>query len=92
MTNEQHNFPVVKTIDGQFLPQKKIVDSTVAGTVVTYEGWCPKGSKTSDAVWKIRRTTQVTSGSIVTTTYEWANGKPDFENIWDNYATVGYGF
>lgn len=92
MEKEQHNYPIVKTIDNQFLPQKKVVDSTVAGTVKTFEGWCPKDAKTSDPVWKIRRTTAVTVATLVTTTVEWADGKPDFANIWDNYASLSYSF
>jgi len=92
MEKEQHNYPIVKTIDNQFLPQKKVVDTATANTVKTYEGWCPKDAKTSDAVWKIRRTIAFTSGTTVTTTVEWADGKPDFANVWDNFAALAYSF
>lgn len=90
--NISHEYPIVKTLDNQFLPQLKVVDSSVAGTVTTYEGWCPKGAKTSEAVWKIRRTVATTVTTTVTTTVAYPNADDGFNHVWDNRASLAYSY
>lgn len=87
---DSHDFPTVRTIDGQYKPSITVVDSSVAGTVTTYEGWAPSSAKTSDPKWKIRKTVAVTVASVVTTTITWPDASDDFINVWDNFATLTY--
>lgn len=92
MKNDTHDYPIVKTVDGQFLPQLKTVDTSVAGTVTTFEGWCPKGAKTSDEVWKIRKTVAVTAANVTTTTVSYPNGDDGFGFKWDDRATLSFAY
>lgn len=58
----------------------------VANSTVTYLGRAFTGSATSSAVWKIQRIS--VSGTI--TTIENADGNVQFDNIWDNRASLSY--
>ncbi len=51
-----------------------------------YKGYAQPGSKTSDAAWAIQKITN--NGDVLS--YQWANGKKDFANIWDNRLTLTY--
>ncbi len=59
------------------------VDDTVANTV--YIGNAPIGSGSSGAVWQIKRLD--TSSGVITM---WADGDSQFNNIWDNRASLSY--
>lgn len=59
----------------------KIVES---GTT-TYVGRAAIGSATSSAVWQVQKIDE-SSGTIVT----WADGNDNFDNIFDNYASLSY--
>jgi hypothetical protein len=59
-------------------------DDPGAGTV--YEGDAEPGSASNAAVWRIKRT--VTSGGSITVT--WADGNGNFDNVWDNRASLSY--
>lgn len=59
----------------------KIVES---GTT-TYVGKAATGSATSSAVWQVQKIDE-SSGTIVT----WADGNDEFDNIFDNYASLSY--
>ena len=59
------------------------VDDTVANTV--YIGNAPIGSASSGAVWQIKRLD--TSSGVITM---WADGDSQFNNIWDNRASLSY--
>lgn len=50
----------------------------------TYIGEAAPGSATSAAVWRIQRITNADS------TIEWADGDGDFNNVWDNRASLSY--
>ena len=60
------------------------VDDTTTESV-TYVGEANAGSDTSDSVWKVKKIDE-TTGVIVT----WADGDTNFDNIWDNFATLTY--
>jgi hypothetical protein len=49
-----------------------------------YIGRAASGSATSSAVWRVARIT-ISSGVTV-----WADGDRNFNNIWDNYASLSY--
>lgn len=51
---------------------------------ITYYGSAVAGSATSAALWQI----QSSSVSGVVTTFLWADGNVNFDNIWDNRATT----
>lgn len=59
----------------------------VASTTVGYLGKAVVGSVTSGAVWQIRKFTFGSDGDVTT---EWADGDSDFDNIWDNRASLSY--
>ena len=58
---------------------------TTDGSVI-YMGWADMEATTDQAVWKIKRVT--ISGSSITT--EWADGDTDYNNIFDNRASLSY--
>lgn len=53
----------------------------------TYIGWATPGSASSAASWKIQKIT-FTAGNP--TAIEWADGNLNFDNIWDNRASLSY--
>lgn len=57
------------------------VDSTT-----TYIGVAPLGSATSAASWQIRKI--AVSGTV--TTFTWADGDEEYDNVWDDRATLTY--
>ncbi len=61
-----------------------IVDSTDSNNI--YTGFAAAGSATSSASWKIQKVSTV--GAVVTTTY--ADGNLNYDNIWDNRASLSY--
>lgn len=64
-------------------PASRIDD---AGGGVSYVGKAAIGSATLSAAWQIQRLTEVT-GDL---TIEWADGNANFDNIWDNRASLTY--
>ena len=52
----------------------------------TYVGLAAPGVGTGSAVWQIRRLTS--SGNDLTV--EWADGNAEFDNVWDNRASLSY--
>ena len=58
----------------------------VNGTLF-YFGWHkPGSSNAANAVWKIARRLQ--TGTVWA--YEWADGNQNYDNIWDNRASLTY--
>lgn len=57
-----------------------------ASSTITYIGKAVAGTSNSSANWQIYRLT--TSGS--TSTIEWADGNTNFDNIWNNRASLSY--
>lgn len=53
--------------------------------VYVYIGKAAPGSSTASAVWKIKRL-DTTSGIVG----EWADGDTNYDNVWDNYASLTY--
>ena len=61
-----------------------IVDEASAS--VTYLGKADPGTGAASALWQIQRIT--TSGTV--TTIEFADGNSDFDNVWNNRASLSY--
>jgi len=57
-----------------------------ASSTVTYIGYAAVGSKTSDAVWKIKRITKSGTETII----EYADGNSNYDNVWDNRTSLDY--
>jgi len=57
-----------------------------ASSSVTYVGNAAPRSTQSAPVWQIRRITS--SGSLLA--IEYADGDDNFDNVWDNRASLGY--
>lgn len=55
---------------------------------VIYRGYANPNSSQAAAVWAIKKTTTNSNGDITTTT--WADGNQNFDNIWNNRATLAY--
>lgn len=55
---------------------------------ITHFGRAAPGSNTFDAVWEIRRLNYDGAGNP--TGWEYADGNGNFDNIWDNYASLSY--
>lgn len=51
-----------------------------------YVGWAAAGTATSCALWRIKKI--VISGEDITVT--WADGDADFDNVWDDRASLSY--
>ena len=54
------------------------------GATYLYVGKAQPGSATSSALWQIQRITQSD------TTILFADGNQNFDNIWDNYASLSF--
>lgn len=59
----------------------------VASGTVTYVGKAAPGLGTSASEWQILRLTSDISGNL---TVEWADGNAEFDNVWDNRASLSY--
>lgn len=59
----------------------------VASTAVTYVGKAAVGAVTNAAVWKVFKMTTAVDGDL---TIEYADGDADFDNVWDDRATLTY--
>lgn len=70
------------------------LDPQVTGTILCddadpttiYIGRAAPGSATSSAVWRIQRIT--ISGTL--TAMQYANGNPEYSNVWDNRSSLTY--
>lgn len=61
---------------------------TVSTTGVTYVGKASVGSATSQPVWQIQKLDEsLTPETLIIT---WANGNPNFNNVWDNRTLITY--
>lgn len=56
-----------------------------ASATVTYVGKADPGTATSSALWQIQKI-DTSSGTVIT----WADGDGDFDNEWDNRASLSY--
>ena len=56
------------------------------GTPNSYHGSATKGSVASAPVWKIKRINVV--GGVTTVT--WADGDSNYDNVWNNSASLTY--
>lgn len=84
----EEEFVYLNVLPGLVVLNQDVVEplrtSTATGT--TYEGFALPGSDTASPVWKIKRTV-VTGGDTVVT---YADGDTQFDNIWDDRATLTY--
>lgn len=58
-----------------------------ASATISYIGKAPIGSLASEAVWQIFKMDTGTSPQTIIT---WADGDAEFNNIWDNRASLTY--
>ena len=70
--------------DGQ---NDALLEIDVASSTVTYIGAAARGVSSSEASWKIQRHTSTAGGSL---SIQWADGDNNFDNIWDNRASLTY--
>ncbi len=62
----------------------RLIDDDGAGTI--YSGKAPFGSLKSESKWQIKKIATV---STLTSVY-WADSNDNFDNIWDNRASLPY--
>jgi hypothetical protein len=72
------------SIETRSMAMKKAVDE--ASTTVTYFGEAIPGTSLSSALWRIKRLT--VSGTVTIT--EWADGNGNFDNVWNDRASLTY--
>lgn len=65
------------------LPVAKKIDTSVANTI--YIGSSAIGTLSSAATWQIKKI-DTTTGADVT----WADGDSNYDNVWDNRASLSY--
>jgi hypothetical protein len=65
-----------------------ILNYDEASPTITYVGEAPTGTDTSKALWRIKRIDSNAPGTVLTMT--WADGNSDFDNVWDNRASLSY--
>lgn len=71
-------------IETRSIAMKTAVDE--ASATVTYVGEAAPGSATSGALWRIKRITISGTETLV----EWADGNGNFDNVWNNRASLTY--
>lgn len=69
---------------GDTLKQIRKTDVNADGN--TYYGVANAGASTAAAVWQIER--QSASGTV--TSFLWADGDINFDNVWDNRTALSY--
>lgn len=71
----------------QYVEEAKYTSYTDdASATVSYYGWASPGIATSTAAWRIMKKT--VAGTV--TSYTWADGDLNFDNIWNNRASLSY--
>lgn len=64
---------------------RELTSRLVTVGAVTYVGYAVVGSLSSDNVWQVKKINE-TTGVVIT----WADGNSEFDNVWDNYASLTY--
>jgi len=59
-----------------------------AGASIVYEGWAAPGTATSAAAWQICKHTYDGTPNRLTTKF--AGGTNDYNQVWDNRASLSY--
>lgn len=77
---------VASTLDVEQQPSLVVEKIDQASATVTYIGQAAPGTATSAASWRIQRMS--VSGTV--TTFEYADGDLNFNNVWDNRAALTY--
>lgn len=55
--------------------------------LLLYIGKAPIGTLTNEAKWQVRKLTLTSLGGVL---MQWADGNGDFDNVWDNRASLSY--
>ena len=63
-----------------------LVQIDQANSTTTYVGEAIAGSAVADAVWRIKKIVCANSDLTIT----WADGNTNFDNVWNNRATITY--
>ena len=69
---------------GEILTDRRAYDSN---NLVEYIGWARPGTATSEAKWKIIKYVYV---NFLRTETLFADGDAEFDNVWDNHASLSY--
>lgn len=85
LVNEETGAALVTVVGSN--TSEKATRLDVVSSTVTYVGKAAIASATSSAVWQVQRLTSGTDGDL---TIEWADGNADFDNVWDNRASLSY--
>lgn len=71
-------------IETRSMAMKTVIDDASAS--VTYIGEALPGADLSLSLWRIKKLTETGSVTVI----EWADGNGNFDNIWDNRASLTY--
>jgi hypothetical protein len=58
-----------------------------SNSLISYLGEAEPGSNTGNAVWRVRRITETSTGEV---RVDWADGNGNFDNIFDNRESLSY--
>lgn len=68
-------------------PSSLTLQMDEAGLGITYVGDAAIGTITSEALWRIKRLDESGDPELI---IKWADGDANFDNIWDNRASLTY--
>lgn len=80
----KYNTPVTGTVSTT-APTPYAIQYEEASATITYIGEADAGTATSAASWRIKRMSTA-SGIVIT----WADGNTNFDNVWNNRASLSY--
>jgi len=79
-----------ETVDSDLQQAEEFAGYTTRNDVpsgtLEYKGWALPGTATSASSWRIKKSSFV--GTVFSE--EWADGDIEFDNVWDNRASLSY--
>lgn len=74
----------VSTLDSKIFFEPVLIDESNPNVI--YKGFASPAAKQDEAVWAIQKITN--KGEVCS--YQWADGNKNFDNIWNDRATLSY--
>lgn len=77
----------MEIISGVSVTPARAIRIDKVNSLLTYIGRAAVAGQNGDPIWQIMRITKTTGGL---TTIEYADGDAEYDNIWDNHASLSY--
>lgn len=75
-----------RDVQADIIPPGYAMQIDEVSSTVTYLGLAKSGTPTSASLWQIRKI----SVSSTVTSFTWADGDGNYDNVWDNRASLTY--